>query len=308
MKLWIFYLLFLFGSPFSIAQQIPYLDKAQQNLPPSEEFYIFIDKEANALSLRSVKNPQKILKAYTSISGLNAGDKIAEGDRKTPEGIYVTQEKVSANLLVQSVHGPAGITLDYPNPVDRINRQTGSGIWIHGVKENSRLQKRFDTRGCVAIANENILKLVEWFVPNKTVVVIVNKESKVGEWGLQAFEGALGKRLKSWAAAWSSQMMDDYIGFYHPEFVSSQKGQMKMTRPQWKSFKNSLNKRNAYINVEISSVKVFKHPKYWMTEFVQTYESSSLKSITRKRLYWVGAENNPQIISEVSLGSVRAGL
>ncbi len=267
-----------------------------EDFSPKEEFYIFVDKEANVLSLRSAVDPEKVLKTYPAISGLNAGDKINEGDRKTPEGIYVTKSRVGGGQLYPPLHGPAGIALNYPNPVDRINGQTGSGIWIHGVNDDSRLEKKFDTRGCVAVGNENILKLVDWFVSDKTVVVIVDKELPRNKWGLQTPGSLLEKRVQGWASAWSSQMTEDYIEFYHPDFKSK-----NMNRSQWRNYKASLNKRYKYIHVEVSKVRTFKHSKYWMTQFEQRYESNLFSSVTLKRLYWVGAENNPMIIAEDSL-------
>ncbi|NCN41606.1 L,D-transpeptidase family protein [bacterium] len=286
------YLLFVFCGIFAVV----HLANAEDDFVPQEEFYIFVNKEANTLSLRSVLEPKKILKTYSAISGFNAGDKIAEGDRKTPEGIYVTTGRVSESQLYKPLHGPAGIALNYPNPVDRINKQTGSGIWIHGVKDDSRLLKRFDTRGCVAVANENILKLVNWFVPNKTVVVVVDKELPRNNWGLQDADSILEQRVKEWATAWSSQMTEEYIQLYHPDFRSK-----NMNRTQWKNYKASLNKRYKYIQVEVSNIRTYKHSKYWMTQFDQRYESNLFKSFAVKRLYWVGAENNPLIIAEDSM-------
>lgn len=264
-----------------------------------EDFYIFVNKEANSLSLRSLKEPGKVLQTFLAISGLNAGDKVKEGDRKTPEGVYVTTRRVSSSELYPPLHGPAGIALNYPNPVDRINGQTGSGIWIHGVEKDSRLKKRFDTRGCVAVSNADIMELVKWFVPRKTVVVVVDNELQRNSWGLQEAGGPLEKAVLGWAKAWSGQDPEAYISYYHPEFRSR-----GMNYDQWNRYKTGLKKRYKYIQVDVSDVYTFKHSKYWVTQFVQSYESNMFKSRTLKRLYWVGAENAPKIIAEETLDTV----
>lgn len=272
----------------------------EESLPwGDDEFYIYVNKEENSLSLRSIEVPGKTLKVYRAISGLNAGDKVYEGDRRTPEGIYITTRRVRESELYRPLHGPAGIELNYPNPVDRINRQTGSGIWIHGVEGNERLAKRFDTRGCVAVSNEDILELVNFFVPDQTVVVIVDRDQKKNPWGLQTVGNSLEKKVRDWARAWSSQITDDYLAFYHSEFTSR-----NMDYAQWRVYKNSLNRRYTYINVDVNSIRTFKHSKYWMTQFEQVYESNLFRSKTLKRLYWVGAANNPKIISEKTLNTV----
>lgn len=291
---------FSFFSMSLIAEEsVSSVDSEVAEFSPNEDFYIFVNKEANSLSLRSLQEPGKVLKTYRAISGLNAGDKVREGDRKTPEGIYVTTRRVSSAELYPPLHGPAGIAMNYPNPVDRINGQTGSGIWIHGVEEDSRLKKRFDTRGCVAVSNEDIMELVKWFVPRKTVVVVVDNELQRNAWGLQAPGGALEAALSSWAKAWSGQDPEAYISFYHPDFRSR-----GMNYDQWNRYKTGLKKRYTYIQVDVTNVHTFQHSKYWVTQFVQTYESNMFKSRTLKRLYWVGAENAPKIIAEETLDTV----
>jgi murein L,D-transpeptidase YafK len=261
----------------------------------SGDFYVYVDKAANLLSLRSLDYPSRELKQFRAISGLNAGDKISEGDRKTPEGIYSVEGFVSRSQLVASLHGPAAASLNYPNPVDRINSQTGSGIWIHGVDSDSRLDKRFDTRGCVAMGNTEVVELMQWLRPKHTVVVVVDESSKISPLGLVDPEGPAGKRVMEWAAAWSSQDTDRYLAFYHDELYS--RG-MSLTR--WRTYKDSLNKRYKFIKVGVRNLRVYKHSKYWMSVFEQVYESNLYQARSQKRLYWVGPEDNLKILAEES--------
>jgi murein L,D-transpeptidase YafK len=258
-------------------------------------FYIYVDKAANLLSLRTLEYPSRELKNYRAISGLNAGDKISEGDRKTPEGIYFVEGFVPKSQLVPNLHGPAGAALNYPNPVDRINTQTGSGIWIHGVDSEKRLDKRFDTRGCVAMGNSEVLELMKWIKPKHTVVVVVDESSKLSPLGLVDPSGPVGKRVMEWAAAWSSQDTDKYLAFYHDELYAR-----GMSYKKWRAYKHALNERYKFIKVGVKNLRVFKHSKYWVTVFEQTYESDLFQARGMKRLYWVGPEDNLQILAEES--------
>ena len=259
------------------------------------EFYVYVDKAANLLSLRSLDFPSRELKQFRAISGLNAGDKISEGDRKTPEGIYFVEGFVPRAQLVSSLHGPAAAALNYPNPVDHINSQTGSGIWIHGVDSDSRLDKRFDTRGCVAMGNTEVVELMQWLKPKHTVVVVVDESSKISPLGLVDPEGPAGKRVIEWAAAWSSQDTDRYLSFYHEELYAR-----GMSFARWRTYKDSLNKRYKFIKVGIRNLRVYKHSKYWMSVFEQVYESNLYQARSQKRLYWVGPEDNLKILAEES--------
>jgi murein L,D-transpeptidase YafK len=271
-------------------------DESNLELLEKADFYIYVDKKANLLSVRSLDYPAREIKSYRAISGLNAGDKVSEGDRKTPEGIYFVDAHVPPSMIVRSLHGAAGFSLDYPNRVDRINSQTGSGIWIHGVDTEERLERRFDTRGCVAMGNTEVVELKKWVRPKKTPVVIVDESSDRSPMGLVSPTAAAGRRTMEWAQAWSSQDTDAYLEFYHPDFYSR-----NMNYNQWRTYKNSLNNRYEYIKVEISNLRVFRHSKYWVTVFDQSYESNMYRSRGPKRLYWVGPEDNLRIIAEESL-------
>ncbi|MEO5667605.1 MAG: L,D-transpeptidase [Bdellovibrionota bacterium] len=277
-----------------------FVSQAQDNpadlkLLESGNFYIYVDKAANQLSLRTLDFPSRKLKEYRAISGLNAGDKESEGDRKTPEGIYFVEGFVPKSKLIARLHGPAGAALNYPNPVDHINSQTGSGIWIHGVESEQRLDKRFDTRGCVAMGNPQVLELMQWLKPKHTVVVVVDESSKMNPLGLVDPEGPAGKRVHEWAAAWSSQNTDRYLDFYHDDLYSR-----GMTLPKWRAYKAMLNKRYKFIKVSVRNLRVFKHSKYWVSVFEQVYESDLYQARSMKRLYWVGPEDNLKILAEES--------
>ena len=46
------------------------------------------------------------------------------------------------------LYGNIAYSLNYPNPIDRINGKTGGGIWLHG---RGKTFVPRDTRGCVAL-------------------------------------------------------------------------------------------------------------------------------------------------------------
>lgn len=118
----------------------------------------------------------KILKIYKVALGKNPfGQKIQEGDKKTPEGTY----KIIGRNPNSKYH--RSLILSYPNErdVDRAKElgvSPGNSIAIHGLPNElsdvGRLHRLLDwTDGCIAVTNEEIEEI--WgLVPDGTEVEI----------------------------------------------------------------------------------------------------------------------------------------
>ena len=256
------------------------------------KFYLVVSKQSNELTLRSFETPSKILKTYRAITGANLGDKEREGDRKTPEGIYFVTRQLPKTRLTK-LHGAAAFELNYPNPFDRYARHTGSGIWIHGVDDESRLQKKFDTLGCVAMGNQDVVELGAQLEPGLTPILVVDSDDATKPLGYQSEDSPIVKRVRAWAQAWTSKDQDAYISFYHPDFKSR-----GMDRKGWDAYKRRLAKQYKTIDVDLGNLTVLKHPKYSVALFRQSYRSDRFRSDSDKILYWVGEGDQAQILIE----------
>ena len=122
----------------------------------------------------------KLLKTLPMTTGLNSGDKLKEGDKKTPEGIYFFSQFLSRAKLKERIpkkllhlYGKGAFTSDYPNFYDRFKKKTGSGIWLHSSDDPQRVYKKRDTRGCPIIPGDELLKLTNIIEFNKTPIIIV---------------------------------------------------------------------------------------------------------------------------------------
>ena len=262
--------------------------------PGSEGFYMLMNKSKNELALHSFRD-SKVLKLYRAITGSAAGDKEREGDFKTPEGIYFIESRVPKSQMAK-LHGPAAFELNYPNSIDRIFSRTGKGIWIHGVDNDERMKKRFDTRGCVAVSNPDILDLGAVLTLKDTPIVIFEKEIPDVKIGLEEENGPLHERVREWAKAWASKNTDGYLAFYSPDFYSR-----RMNYEQWKRYKTRLTKQYKDISVELSDIKILKHGKYSVAIFRQKYDSGVYRVSGRKRLYLIGEGPGALILSEESI-------
>lgn len=124
---------------------------------------IVVIKHKRRLDLISNK---KIIKSYNiSLGRVPKGHKEYEGDKRTPEGLYVINGK-NAN---SGYHKNLGIS--YPNEKDikhakSIGKSPGGLIKIHGMRNGfgwiGKLHLLFDwTLGCIALTNKEMDELCE---------------------------------------------------------------------------------------------------------------------------------------------------
>jgi murein L,D-transpeptidase YafK len=273
----------LSGLAPSVSAQTEMTEEAKKVIE-SADFFLLMVKQENKLSLRPFGEPQKALMEWRAITGSVPGDKEVEGDKKTPEGIYLVEQRIPKSML-QSLHGAMAFSLNYPNDYDRFSKKTGSGIWIHGVDKDDRMEKRFDTRGCIALANKDVTEL-GGFLHYGTPVIIIDKPEEMSSWKLERNQGSLVELVNKWAQAWSSREINNYISFYHPSFRSR-----GMDIGAWKNYKDSLNKAYQNISVELSNILSIQHPKYMLTLFRQKYQSNKYRAEGLKKLYWAKGES-----------------
>jgi murein L,D-transpeptidase YafK len=138
------------------------------NVLPVEKLtdYIGIDRILVLKSKRQliVFSKGKALKTYKIALGTHpTGPKQCEGDRKTPEGIYIINDKNPCSRFHKN------LAISYPNADDINNAKqtgklTGGDIKIHGLQNGlgfiGKLQRLSDwTAGCIALTNSDVDEL-----------------------------------------------------------------------------------------------------------------------------------------------------
>jgi murein L,D-transpeptidase YafK len=165
-------------------------DNIFNNINSPEINYIFwIDKSNYSLKILDIKNKVEIKKIKMAF-GKNDGDKLKEGDQRTPEGIYRLTKIMSKKYLERYYgkknvkrYGSGALVLNYPNRFDLSMGKTGSGIWIHGIDNDKKIENKRISKGCVVVTNNDLLYLSK-FVKKKglnnirVVIVSQNKELK----------------------------------------------------------------------------------------------------------------------------------
>jgi len=242
------------------------------------ERIIAVDKASQMLIMLERKSPLREVRRFPCTTGQSVGDKLVEGDLRTPEGVYFVGPRISRKLD-WDLYGDLAYSLNYPNPIDRINGKTGGGIWIHG---RGKTFVPRDTRGCVALKVPDMRDVADGIAYGTPVVIASDLEwtQEPGESEITAM--ALSKELDTWAANWQNRD-EAFFNHYDPALMTVSEG---------RSFDGFVaNKKNIFaakpwIHVMVDNVHAVPGPDYWVTWFDQYYRTPGKVSTTGKRFYW----------------------
>lgn len=243
------------------------------------ETLLVVDKTNQNFLIFSNKSPLRKESLWQCTTGQAHGDKLLEGDLKTPEGIYFLERRITGNHLPFDLYGELAFTLNYPNPVDRIHNKTGHSIWIHG---RGKEVVPFDTEGCVAMEMEYMLALEEMVTLRKTPVIITSNLTWEASETASPDSFKITEKSLRWASDWQSGA-DRYFEYYDPVLFPKSSGQ---GFEAFKARKKRLFNHYSWMDVYIEHPKVLEGPGYWVSYFGQVFNSPGLYSVGVKRLYW----------------------
>lgn len=261
--------------------------------------------EKSTHSLHLFKNNEgkpEFVRSYQMATGKKAGDKVAEGDFRTPEGIYnFTDFLTNKQLLAQSgpqaaIYGAGAFVMDYPNPVDKIMKKTGSGIWLHSTNDETRIDKGLDSRGCVVTANNELIDVSKYLELNKTPIIVVQDLLYLNDKTYNTQKNELKKTFDSWLEAWRNKDIEAYSSFYHPTEFSDSKGKFA----QYKAYKKAVFSMAGQPKIELDHVSILQSKHYAVITFTQNYQSNTINDTGRKLLYLrQDQEYKWKIVSEI---------
>lgn len=173
-----------------------------------------VDKTAKKLELLEYSDGklESKFKQKNIITGL-MGDKLKEGDLKTPVGAYSITKHFKPS---DGYYGPAAFSLSYPNLYDSLRKRDGGGIWIHGLPFDGERIDTEKTKGCVVFNNDDLIKY-EKIVGDKGGVVIINEKDYLKATNEQI--ATIFAQLFAWKHAWTISDVDAYLSFYDKEFM-----------------------------------------------------------------------------------------
>jgi murein L,D-transpeptidase YafK len=224
---------------------------------------------------------------FGAITGKVDGDKQAEGDHRTPLGIYTLTKKI---VNPDPFYGPLAYVTSYPNLYDRVRGKNGSGIWIHGLPLEG--ERDTFTKGCIAIENEDICALDETLSLDDTLLIIDQENHR--EMRKKELSIILAK-LFQWRYAWLYNDYDRYIDFYDPSFIRFD----GMQYEAFKKYKRNVFDYNDTKEIDFSNIKIIPYPgedaNLFMISFYESYRSKRITFNGEKNLI-IRYENNSIVI------------
>lgn len=237
------------------------------------------------------KNKFSLTKRYSAFTGKNSGDKMVEGDLKTPVGVYTLTEK---KKRVDPFYGPMAFVTSYPNLYDRIRGKNGSGIWVHGVPI-SGTRDAF-TRGCIAINNDDLIQLDQTINPSNTLLIIDSAPKKPID---PVSYSAILAGLHQWKYAWTYNDIESYLSFYDSSFKRFD----GMNLSRFKSYKERIFAKKDTKTITFNNLNIIPYPgeksNLFMVTFDQIYVSDSYRHEGAKSLLVaLNADKTISIITE----------
>jgi hypothetical protein len=221
---------------------------------------------------RAGDSVKKVRQDYMSIGEGGVG-KRAAGDQRTPLGVYFVIEQLDTTRLHEK-YGAMAFPLDYPN------------VW--------------DTDGCIALPNDRISSLEQWFEPNVTPVLIAEDMAWSEADAVAEVRGSLEQAIADWARGLEQGDMFTYLEAYDDSFRH-----WGMNKDEWSAFSMETVGHRPISRVEVSDLLLLGdpvEPGLYLSRFRLKIEEEGARSvITVRRIYWRRSESGAfRIVAEDS--------
>jgi len=275
------------------------------NISPTIKTSLLVDKSNHRLYVfeRDSSNaPARLIKDFYISTGRKTGNKVTEGDLKTPEGVYFITSWIPDAELPEK-YGVGAFPTNYPNALDRKLGKTGDGIWLHGTDRIYYSRPPLDSEGCVVLSNLDLKKIQNLITPGVTPLVIAEKIQwvSVSEWHKTRAE--VLKSIESWRLDWESLNVKNYLNHYGKSFWSGRHNQ-----DSWAQYKTRIAKQKTFQNISLSDLSLYYYPVQVKDEtasrdmvlarFTQKYHSNNYNGDIDKQIYLSKESGTWRIIYE----------
>lgn len=225
--------------------------------------------------------PSQVENYYISM-GKSGPYKQAEGDNRTPLGVYFIENFLSPDNLPDK-YGRGAFPLNYPNVWDDRLGRTGYGIWLHGTPFNTYSRPPRASEGCVVLSNPDLQSVGRYLQLRRTPVIISDNINWVDLEQWQQKKDYFTRVFTGWLNDWQSLDNARYIRHYSKSFKA---GNTDFT--QWVAHKTRVNQSKKFIEVKTDDLSILKHPvdDVLVVTFRQHYRSNNYSSVSYKRQYW----------------------
>jgi murein L,D-transpeptidase YafK len=252
---------------------------------PTAASHVFIAETGTSTLYRLSRDPNgtsSIDERYMSV-GQNGVGKRQTGDRRTPLGVYFVNEQLDTSRLHEK-YGPLAFPLDYPNVWDDFKQRSGDGIWIHGVGPKAGVRPPQDTDGCIALPNDELLKLEGDIVPLVTPVIITREIQWATIAEIAGLRNELNAALDTWVGSLRSGDLQQHLALYADDF--KYRG---LSRDDWVAYRLQTTGQNSIDDMTLSETLLISDPEepdIYLSRFRQIIVDDTQTIATTKRLYW----------------------
>jgi L,D-transpeptidase YnhG len=272
-------------------------------LSPRNQHAIAVDPSRARLYLfeNSAAGLKLVADFYISVGKLGI-DKSMEGDLRTPLGVYFVTNTLDPNAL-KDLYGAGALPINYPNPYDLRRGKTGGGIWLHGVPSGQFARAPKATDGCVALANPDLLRILNTVEIRTTPVVIAPSLQWANPAAPQPDVKAFDTVWEQWRSAKNNADFSRLMAFYTSDFNSYGKN-----LADWSSLMKSELVASGGKPIQFKDVSVLYAPENTQSAtMVVTYSEVRAGNTTgnTKRQYWlrsVATQNQWKIFFEGVIG------
>ena len=273
-----------------------YVPRYLLQMQADQEHAIVVDTQKSRLYLYKNDNGRpRFVADYYITQGKLGADKMREGDKKTPIGVYHVTSSLPPQKLAD-LYGSGAFPINYPNEWDKRQGRNGHGIWLHGTPSDTFSRPPKASDGCVVLSNVDLNALAKNLQIGLTPVIISNSIEWLSFDDWQKERGALNKTIEDWRNDWESKDTDRYLKHYARRFQSN-----KQSLDQYAKQKRQVNASKEWIKVKLSNVSMFRDPgkeELVVVTFEQDYQSNNLNNRMKKRQYWIREDNAWKIIFE----------
>jgi murein L,D-transpeptidase YafK len=281
------------------SQITPSLDLAPRyllQLPQKEKLALVLDSTKSTLFVfeNTGKVPRYVADYYVTI-GKNGLEKLREGDKKTPVGVYHVVSRLPKDKLTD-FYGSGAYPISYPNEWDQMRGRDGHGIWLHGTPRDTYSRPPRASDGCIVLANQDLETLAARLQIGSTPIVIADSIEWAKPDEVDSLRSDLASSIENWRRDWESRNTDAYLRHYARKFTSN-----GMNLAQWSAQKHLVNAGKSWIKVGVSDMSLLLYPgkeEMAVATFEQDYASSNLSNRMVKRQYWIRENNKWRIVFE----------
>ena len=263
------------------ADQIP---SALVKLSDRQGYVVLVNMTTSRLYLYENRGgvPYLVHDFYATI-GKNGTGKLAQGDQKTPVGVYFITGMIAQDKL-PDFYGSVAYPLDYPNAWDQRRGRTGYGIWLHGTPSNTFSRPPRDSDGCVILSNADLEGIKKFITPGETPVILADNIEWIPRKQWEQRQARLTTVVEEWRKDWESRNTEQYLHHYSPAYSG-----LGMDYDAWVAYKRKVNSVKEFIKVGISGQSMFLYPgekSLLVVTFQQDYSSDRNHRRFVKRQYW----------------------